>query len=342
MSSAPRKPLRVGLTMGDPQGVGPELLVKTIAAWKGDSFVPVALGDAGILSRAAKKFAPRLHIERIPADDLPFRFRRGVLPCISLSELPWEEVKSADPPGFRFGREVLRYLSVGIDLAKERELDALVTAPIAKTALSAAGVEATGHTEILAERSGVGARHAMMLAGPKLRVTLATVHVPLSKVPEVLSETLVERAADLTLEALTRYFGIKKPKIALAGLNPHAGEQGMLGTEEREWLAPLVARMRTEGLSIEGPLSPDTVFHRAYEGEFDAVVALYHDQGLIPLKLVHFHEGVNLTLGLPFVRTSPDHGTAFDIAWTGKARVDSFRAALEMAVRLARRGRAGK
>lgn len=349
MKTIAEKTLRVGLTMGDPQGVGPELLVRVISAWheakalRGDSlsFVPVALGDAALLQRAARLFTPSLSIRTVSADELPDEPEDNVLFCVSLSEINQREMEMAEPKGFRFGREVYRYLSVAIDLAMAGELKAIVTAPIAKTALQAAGISAPGHTEILAERSGVGNRHAMMLAGPKLRVTLATVHVALSQVSQRLSPADIECASELTYEWLVRYFGIHQPRIAVAGLNPHAGEGGLMGTEEQTLIAPALKKLRSQGIPVEGPFSPDTIFQRAYEGDFDAVIAMYHDQGLIPLKLVHFYEGVNITLGLPFVRTSPDHGTAFDLAWQGKASTESFEAALRMALHLATRAPEG-
>ena len=323
---------RIGLTMGDPQGVGPELLVRGVDAWQGEAFLPVALGDAGLLRRAAEQFAPSLHVEAVLADALPIAPIPHTLYCVNLSEISAAELKDAQPPGFRFGREVYRYLVTGIELAMAGQLDGLVTAPLAKTALQAVGIDAPVHTEILAEKSGVGSRFAMMLAGPRLRVTLATVHVPLRKVPEVLTSARIEEVTRLTQEWLTKYFGIALPRIAVAGLNPHAGESGMLGSEEADLIAPAIARLKAEGLNVSGPHAPDTVFHRAYEGDYDAVIAMYHDQGLAPLKLVHFHDGVNLTLGLPFVRTSPDHGTAFDIAWKGECQITSFTAALDMAI----------
>ncbi|MEW6778209.1 MAG: 4-hydroxythreonine-4-phosphate dehydrogenase PdxA, partial [Bdellovibrionota bacterium] len=230
MSPSPKSPPRLGLTMGDPQGIGPEILVRAVAGWKGKPFVPVALGDAGVLGEAAERFAKGLEVVPIGFSELPSKPVRKKLYCISLSDIPFSEIKKGEP-GKKFGKEVHDYLLAGINLALEKKIAGLVTAPIAKSAFAAAGISAKGHTEILAERSGVSRRHAMMLAGPRLRVTLATVHVPLRQVPEVLTKEKIVLAATLTHEWLKKYFGVKKPKIAVAGLNPHAGEAGLLGSE---------------------------------------------------------------------------------------------------------------
>lgn len=325
--------IRIGLTMGDPQGVGPELLVRTVDEWQGEPFLPIALGDDDLLRRAAEQFAPSLQVESVLADALPIAPIPHTLYVVNLSEINYQEMKETTPPGFRYGREVYRYLSTGIELAMAGQLNGLLTAPLAKSAFKAAGIEATGHTEILAEKTGVGSRYAMMLAGPHLRVSLATVHVPIRKVADTLTTERIQEVTRLTQEWLVKYFGIELPRIAVCGLNPHAGEGGMLGTEDAEIVTPAIDKLKGEGLDVSGPHSADSVFHWAREGEYDAVVAMYHDQGLAPFKLVHFYDGVNLTMGLPFVRTSPDHGTAFDIAWKGECRTDSFLAALDMAIK---------
>lgn len=342
MAESNNKLPRIALTMGDPEGIGPELLVRTVALWRGKRFVPVAFGDTGILEVAAEKFAGgKLKVEEVFPDRLPEEPEPKTLYCVSLSDIePDEVLNSKERRGYRFGEEVHEYLISAADAAMAGDVDAIVTAPLAKTALAAAGVRFPGHTEILAEQAGVGSRFAMMLAGAKLRVTLATVHVPLRDVPSKLSAQNIVTAAELTHEWLVRYFGIPQPRIAVAGLNPHAGESGLLGSEEKELIAPVVEGLQRRGVPVDGPHAPDTVFFRAHEGDFDAVICMYHDQGLIPLKLLHFHSGVNLTLGLPFIRTSPDHGTAFDIAWRdGKARLDSFAAAVRLAIDLSRRGK---
>ncbi len=244
-------------------------------------------------------------------------------------------------PNDASGRAQLAYLTAATDAALAGDVAALVTAPISKEWIARAGFSFPGHTEYLASRAGVR-EFGMMLAGPVLRVTVATIHVPLKDVPRLLSVDAIASAIWLTAEGLARRFGIARPRVAVAGLNPHAGEAGRFGDEEDRLVRPAVeqarARIAAAGIAatVEGPLVPDSVFRQAAGGEFDAVVALYHDQGLIPLKLLHFDDGVNITLGLPFVRTSPDHGTAYDIAGTGKARAQSFLAALDLAVRSCR------
>jgi 4-hydroxythreonine-4-phosphate dehydrogenase len=215
------------------------------------------------------------------------------------------------------------------------ELAALVTAPISKQLLRDAGYRFEGHTELLAHIARTK-RFAMMLVGGPLRVALVAIHVPLAKVPRLLSTKKIIEVIELSHD-MCRRFGIRHPRIGVAGLNPHAGEGGLLGDEERRIIAPAVRRAARKKINVTGPWPADTLFHKAYHGEFDAVVAMYHDQGLVPLKMIAFDSGVNLTLGLPFVRTSPDHGTAFDIAGKNIARPDSMIAAINLAANLAAR-----
>lgn len=216
----------------------------------------------------------------------------------------------------------------------------MTTNPIAKAALYQAGLDVPGHTELIDRlTSDMAAPEprgpVMMLAGGGLKVALATIHIPLANVPQALTDDAVARAARVTVRALTHDFGVARPRLAMCGLNPHAGEGGALGREEIERLAPLAARLRAEGLDIIGPLPADTMFHAEARAGYDAALAMYHDQGLIPVKTLDFHGGVNVTLGLPVVRTSPDHGTAFDIAGQGRARPDSLIAALRLAAEIA-------
>jgi 4-hydroxythreonine-4-phosphate dehydrogenase len=217
---------------------------------------------------------------------------------------------------------------------------AIVTAPISKETLYATGFPFPGHTEFLAElaarhRPGQTFHPVMMLACDQLRVVPLTIHIPLQDVPGRITADLLTSTARILAADLTRYFGLARPRIAIAGLNPHAGEGGTIGREEVEVIAPAIARLRGEGLDIAGPLSADTMFHAAARARYDAAICMYHDQAHLPIKTLAFDEGVNVTLGLPFVRTSPDHGTAFDIAGTGKARPDSFIAALRLAAKMA-------
>jgi 4-hydroxythreonine-4-phosphate dehydrogenase len=224
------------------------------------------------------------------------------------------------------------YITTAVDLAVSGKIAAMVTAPINKEALKMGGSRYTGHTELIAERVGCE-RYAMMLAGDRLRVVLVTIHMALTKVPAALTPEKIQTVLEITAESLRSRFGIPVPSIAVAGLNPHAGEGGLFGDEEERLIAPAVAKARqTTGATITGPLPPDTVFVAAAAGRYDAVVCMYHDQGLIPLKLLHFEDGVNTTLGLPIIRTSVDHGTAYDIAGTGRAGCASLEAAVRMAV----------
>ena len=218
-------------------------------------------------------------------------------------------------------------------------IDALATGPIHKEGLALAGFEWRGHTELLAHLTGAG-EVAMMFHSAPLRVVLATIHVPLSAVPRLLTRARVEKTLALAASELP-WFGVPRPRLALAGLNPHAGEGGLIGTEDRDVLAPAVAAARQRGIDVSGPLPADTVFRQAVDGRFDAVIACYHDQGLIPVKLVAFGKAVNVTLGLPIIRTSVDHGTAFDIAGQGVADPSSLIEAVRLAAWLAARSRSG-
>src|SRR5438309_2204316 len=244
---------------------------------------------------------------------------------------------SLGQPTVETARAAAAALEEAVTLARRGELDAVVTGPIHKARMYAAGFKFPGQTEFFAERCGVK-NFAMCLTGGKLTVALVTTHIPLSEVPRALKQSEIVRVGLLLVDFL-RFRSSNAPRVAVAGLNPHAGESGKLGREEIEIIAPAVAELQSKienrKSKIEGPLSPDTVFHRAAEGEFDAVLCMYHDQGLIPLKLHAFHGGVNVTLGLPFPRTSPDHGTAFAIAGKGIARPDSMIAAINVAADLA-------
>jgi 4-hydroxythreonine-4-phosphate dehydrogenase len=315
---------RIAISLGDPCGIGPEIVARALAA-RPDADV-VIYGDAGVLARAAGAAG-------VPA---PATERIRAVTALRPGDVP------PGKPNDEAGRAQLAYLAAATTAALAGDVAALVTAPISKQWIARAGFAFPGHTEYLASRANVGAgEFAMMLAGPRLRVTVATTHVPLREVAGLLTAEGIASTIWLTTDALARRFGIAAPRVAVAGLNPHAGEAGRFGDEEDRLVRPAIeaarARIAAAGVraEISGPHVPDVVFREAAAGRFDAVVALYHDQGLIPLKLLHFDEGVNVTLGLPFVRTSPDHGTAYDIAGSGRARAESFLAALDLAVRLA-------
>ena len=314
---------RIAISLGDPCGIGPEIVARALAARP--DVDAIVYGDAGVLARAAGAagVAP------------PTAERVCAVTALSPGDVP------PGKPNDEAGRAQLAYLAAATTAALAGEVAGLVTAPISKQWIARAGFAFPGHTEYLASRANVGAgEFAMMLAGPRLRVTVATTHVPLRDVAGLLTIDGIASTIRLTADALARRFGVASPRVAVAGLNPHAGEAGRFGDEEERLVRPAIeaarARLAAAGAraEISGPHVPDVVFREAAAGRFDAVVALYHDQGLIPLKLLHFDEGVNVTLGLPFVRTSPDHGTAYDIAGSGRARAESFLAALDLAVRM--------
>jgi len=310
--------LPVGITMGDAAGIGPEIIVKLCAA--GLPWPAVVYGDAGLLRATAQ----RLHLPRA-LDAITVRNRCAPLP----PDLPPGVVNG------RAGHAAHEFLCHAIDDAMAHRLRAIVTAPLNKASLRAAGIMAPGHTEVLAERTRTS-DVAMMLLNPELRVILVTIHVALAEVPRMITPEAELRTIRLAHLAC-RQAGIVTPRIAVAGLNPHAGEAGRFGQEEQRVIAPAVEKARAQGLHVSGPWPGDTVFMRARRGEFDIVVAQYHDQGLIPVKYLGVDHGVNVTVGLPFVRTSVDHGTAFDIAGTGKADPASLRAAFDAALQLSTR-----
>ena len=319
----------LGITMGDPAGIGPEIVIKSLADPEITNLcTPVVLGDFKILQQADLNYNTLQNLA--VADDLIgdfSNFPKGFL--VQLSNLNPDVTKLGHPTP-ETGSAMETYINTGVDLALSGAIDALVTGPITKTGLKLAGSPFHGHTELIAQKTGTE-NFAMMMAGPRLKVILTTIHIPLSQVPKQLSSMEITRIINLTRDTLITRFGITSPRLAVAGLNPHAGEQGMFGNEEADIILPAVLQAREKGFDITGPLPPDTVFFHAVEGRFDAVICMYHDQGLIPFKLVHFRDGVNTTIGLPIIRTSVDHGTAYDIAWTGKADPSSMKEAIKMA-----------
>ena len=328
-----RGPLsRVALSFGDAAGIGPEIIVKTFAdaafMHRHPAFV---VGDAAVLRRAAARWAPSLQLQVIDAPE-QHQSAAGTVQVVDLGGVPVDlqpgRVSAAA------GRAAFDAVRQAIAWANAGRVGALCTAPLHKEALAAAGVPYPGHTEMLAELSGtpdVG----MMLVNPWLRTMLVTVHCALAEAVRRLSVPLELRTIRLAHRSL-QAMGIGQPRIAVAGLNPHAGEGGLFGSEDRDLIAPAVAQARNEGIDATGPLPGDTVFMHARMGRYDLVVAQYHDQGLIPVKLLGVEDGVNITAGLPFVRTSPDHGTAFDIAGHGLADPASLKAALATAHQLLR------
>lgn len=320
--------LPVGFTMGDAAGIGPEIIVKVFAA--GLRTPALVYGDAGVLQSTIDQLdlGSQLRVEIISEPEA-CSGDPAVIPVLNR----WQAL----PEGLRMGeihaeagRGAYEYLCHAIDDAMAQRIRAVVTAPLNKKAMQLGGIDYPGHTEILAERSGT-AHYAMMLANPELRVVLVTIHEPLAAVPSLITFEAELETIRLAHRAC-RQAGLLKPRIAVAGLNPHAGEDGRFGREEIEVIGPAIEAARAEGLEVTGPWPGDTVFMRARMGEFDIVVAQYHDQGLIPVKYLGVEQGVNITVGLPFVRTSVDHGTAYAIAGRGIADPSSLRAAYEAAL----------
>jgi len=316
----------LGITMGCPVGIGPEIILRFLAEYDGEGdFQPVVLGDPGVLARCRDELGLAGEIVSWQPGEALARGAVNVLPLSDLGrELTWGR------PNALTGRAMGGYITTGVRLIQQGILVGMVTCPITKAALNLGGFPYPGHTEMLAELCG-GGEFAMMLAGERLRVTLVTIHVGLAQVPGLLTIEKVARLIEITGLALRRDFGIAQPRLAVAGLNPHAGEAGMFGDEEERLIVPGLALAAARGWTAVGPFPPDTIFHKAAAGQFDAVVCMYHDQGLIPFKLLHFADGVNVTLGLPIVRTSVDHGTAYDIAGRGLASPTSLAAAYRMA-----------
>lgn len=328
----------VVISMGDPAGIGPEIILKAWAQRRLTGPLFVCIGDIAAMRSHARALglATPVEITDLAAAAATFP---DALPVLC-APLPVTAPLVPGMPDPRHAGATKASIGAGVALCLSGQARALVTAPIAKSVMYDAGFSFPGHTEFLAELSRdhpvPGTRGpAMMLAGGGLRVVLTSIHEPLARAIATLSAARIEQIARLTHQSLQRDFGIARPRLALAGLNPHAGEGGSLGREEIDIINPAAARLRAEGIVITDALPPDTMFHAEARAGYDAAICLYHDQGLIPVKTLDFHGGVNITLGLPIVRTSPDHGTAFNIAGQGIARADSLLAALDAAAEIA-------
>ncbi|HYE46763.1 MAG TPA: 4-hydroxythreonine-4-phosphate dehydrogenase PdxA [Caulobacter sp.] len=320
----------LAVTLGDPAGIGPEIIVK---AWRAlhDGAPFLVVGDAGCLRSAPG--ARDIPVQAIGAPEEAARVFAGAIPVL---HQPLAAPVVAGQPSPGHARAILGWIETAVGLALTGAVAGVVTAPIAKAPLYAAGFQFPGHTEFLAEltaaKSQPGARGpVMMLAADGLRVALATIHTPLAQVSQGLTIEGLVNAGLVTAQALSRDFGVREPRLMVAGLNPHAGEGGGIGREEIDIIAPAVRALRDLRVDARGPAPADTLFHPEARSGYDAVLCMYHDQGLIPLKMLDFWGGVNVTLGLPIVRTSPDHGTGFDIAGRGLARPDSLINALRLA-----------
>lgn len=323
----------IGITMGDPAGVGPEIIIKALS----DPALyeicrPLVLGDHGALSLCLRKDDP-CSIREIShpseASGIP-----GRIDLIALCRLN-KTCLTPGSPTVEGGTAMVDCIFAAVDMAVRGKIAAMVTCPISKILMQQAGHFYEGHTRLIADRTGTK-DYVMMLAGERLRVALVTIHCALRDVPSLVSKESILKTIFVTSNALTRDFALENPRIAVAGLNPHGGEEGLFGREEKDVIEPALREASQRGYPVHGPYPPDTVFHRAASGHFDAVIAMYHDQGLIPLKLLHFSDAVNITLGLPIIRTSVDHGTAYNIAGKGVADPSSLKAAIRAAVSMAR------
>jgi len=332
MTDTDVRPL-IGITMGDPCGVGPEIIAAALASpCVRKRCVPVVIGDICAMKRAVAVCNLPLAVCAVQfPEDAPTAGDDSV-PLLERSFLPEKDICYGSPADAA-GRAAYDYIKTATTFCLERRLSAMVTAPISKEAMNRAGFHYPGHTELLAELCGVD-RYVMMLAGEKLRVSLVTIHEALRDVSSLLSVERILETIRLTETGVRCLTGIDRPHLAVLAFNPHCGEGGLFGDEERRFIQPAVEVARREGINASGPMSADTLFYAAAQGKYDGVIAMYHDQGLIPLKLLHFDDGVNLTLGLPIIRTSVDHGTAYDLAGTGKASASSMLAAIDMAMKM--------
>jgi len=328
-------PRPLALTLGEPAGIGPDI---TFAAWRRRAELALPpfylLADPAFVARCATRIAPDLPIAVVEPATAAAAFERA-LPVVDVgvpvSAEPGQPDRSSAPAAIAAIRRAVADVAAGAAAA-------IVTNPVAKNVLYRSGFAEPGHTEFLAKLSeevtGVPVHPVMMLWSPELAVVPVTIHLPLREIVARLTADLVAATGRIVARDLRERFGIARPRLAVAGLNPHAGEEGALGDEDLTVVRPAVERLKAEGIDARGPLPADTLFHQAARASYDAVLAMYHDQALIPIKTLAFDHAVNVTLGLPFVRTSPDHGTAFDIAGTGRADPGSLIAALALAARL--------
>ncbi len=338
---------KLAITMGDPGGVGPEIIAKALTYSEvRNHCYPLVIGDAHIMEEALSllNLPLKLRIIKSPDESKP---AKGSIEVIQVIPPNHPLVKGGIKRGIvkvgmgRFGKckptpeggkACVSYIKKAVELALSKHVDGIVTAPISKEALKMAGFKWPGHTEMLADLTNTK-DYTMMLIGKPLRVILVTIHTALKNVPDLITKSKVLKTIRLARKACDM-LNIRNPRIAVAGLNPHAGEAGIFGDEEIKKIIPAVKEAIKERIPVSGPYPPDTIFHKAYKGEVDIVVCMYHDQGLIPLKMIAFDKGVNVTIGLPFVRTSPDHGTAYDIAWKGVANPLSMIEAIKVAAML--------
>ena len=320
---------KIAITMGEARGVGPEVIVKALSS-SGirDCCDPVVIGDSEVLKDAVRLAGLKLKVRPI----LNLTDSEPETGAIDIIEIKSRSSLKKGHPSKTAGREVVEYIRKAVALALSNGVKAIVTAPISKQSLQMAGYTWPGHTELLAELTDTK-DCAMMFVSDRLKIILSTIHIPLKEVPGKITEKCVYKTIRHAMNG-THMLGITNPRIAVSGLNPHAGESGIMGQEELNSIIPAIKKSQEEGFDVSGPYPPDVIFHKAYKGEFDIVVCMYHDQGLVPFKMLAFDTGVNVTVGLPIVRTSPDHGTAFDIAWKNMASPSSMIEAIKLASKI--------
>jgi 4-hydroxythreonine-4-phosphate dehydrogenase len=335
--------LPIAVTMGEPAGIAPDI---TLLAWRAMQARPgicfFVIGDPHLLKARANLLGLDIGIKVIESSSEAGEAFTGALPVLPQSVPKEPEPGRIDPAN---SKAVIGAIKRAVELAVLGQVGAIVTNPIQKKVLYTQGFEYTGHTDYIAaliRSTGLEAEPVMMLAAPGIRTVPLTVHIPLRDVVRALTSESIIRQARVVNSDLKRYFGIASPRIAIAGLNPHAGEGGALGGEEQSTIDPAIETLKREGMNVEGPLPADSLFHPEARSRFDIVICMYHDQALIPVKTIGFHEGVNATLGLPIVRTSPDHGTALSLAGSGKANPLSLICAIELAASMAEHARLQK
>jgi len=319
----------IGITMGDPTGIGPEIITKVLSDEKSFQFCrPFVFGDREVLLKTIHMMGLTTTVELF--EEIP---EEGYLPNkIFLSPLSQLKATSLQygKPDRQCGEAMVTYIKGAVEWIQKGKLDAITTCPINKYAIHVAGYPFSGHTELLAHLARTSSV-AMMFLGSRWKVVLVTAHLPLKEVSKWITQSRILTTILITVEGLKRYFGIDHPKIAVLGLNPHSGEEGLLGEEEKKEILPAIHEAQSKGIEVEGPFPADSFFYVSTPSAFDAVISMYHDQGLIPIKMLDFKEAVNFTLGLPFIRTSVDHGTAYDIAGKGIADPTNLMKAMFMA-----------
>ena len=329
-----KKKVKIGITLGDPAGIGMEITLKVLKDKKiREAASLLLIGDYGVATHTQRQLGIKAFNYHILGDIGRLRLSDELINFINLGNItysiPYGKIDA------RCGKAAYEYINMACLLLRSRNsLDALVTAPINKESLNLAGYKFQGHTQILAQR--FKSRYIrMMFSADNMKVVLVTIHIPLKNVPAQITKKEVQDTIFAVHRTMNVYFKMKKPRIAVCGLNPHAGEDGLFGTEEKDHIIPAIKRARAQKVKVEGPFPADSLFWKAKQGEYDVVIAMYHDQGCIPFKTLHFDKGVNTTLGLPFIRTSPDHGTAFDIAGKNQADPTAMKEAIKLAIEMA-------